>query len=230
MKEGFIVIDDNIQNHLRNSLWTSWLGADLENFISLWWKKLTRHIQWSDIQGCWTSASSSHFYSNVPGFDMTGNLLIIIYIIIYMFWVFFMTTLGKRKKKKESLSQRRQYCQLCQLCLFPLEGHTTSVHVRVRASLHASLCILAAANHWLSSQPAPVWNLQVIPLGSLVYLAVFQARSFMRKIKDLCCELNFLCCSFSYDLSSMDFHYSFLFREHIHQVSTSHYLMKLVGS
>lgn len=146
------------------------------------------------------------------------------------FGFFFMTTLGKTNKKKESLSQRRQYCQLCQLCLFPLEGHTTSIHVRVHASLHASLCILAAANHWLSSQPAPVWNLQVIPLGSLVYLAVFQARSFMRKIKDLCCELNFLCCSFSYDLSSMDFHYSFLFREHIHQVSTSHYLMKLVGS
>lgn len=187
MKEGFIVIDDNIQIHLRNNLWTSWLGADLENFISFWWK-LTRHIQWSDI---WTSATSSHFYNNVPGFDMTGNLLIIIYIIIYMFCFFFYDYLGKKKKKKKSLSQRRQYCQLC---LFPLEGHTTSVHAR--ASLHASLCILAAADHWLSSQPAPVWNLQVIPLGSLVYLAIFQAWSFMRKIKDLCCELNFFVLQF----------------------------------
>jgi len=52
-----MVIGYIIQIHLRNCSRISDFGTDFENFISLWQRKRTRNIQWSDFQRCWTSAA-----------------------------------------------------------------------------------------------------------------------------------------------------------------------------
>lgn len=81
-----MVIGYIIQIHLRNSSWTSEFGTDLENFISLWWRKLTRNIQkYIRFSKMLNLYSSSHFHSSVPGFDTAKNLFVIIYT--FLLWL-----------------------------------------------------------------------------------------------------------------------------------------------